>query len=73
MSQSLDAFSLASDRAMLFDKYGMLIFAYIRKHTASREDGEDLTLDVFLAALEADNLQTLNDVERLAWLKKGRA
>jgi RNA polymerase sigma-70 factor (ECF subfamily) len=48
----------------------MVIFAYIRKHTATREDAEDLTLEVFLAALEADNLSTLSEVERLAWLKK---
>ncbi len=70
MSQPLDALSRASERAVLFDRYGMIIFAYIRKHTATREDAEDLALEVFLAALEADNLPALSDLERLAWLKK---
>jgi hypothetical protein len=35
MSQPLDALSRASERAVLFDRYGMIIFAYIRKHTST--------------------------------------
>ena len=43
---------LPSDDAVLFDRYGSVIFASILKHVRSREDAEDLTLEVFTAALE---------------------
>lgn len=33
--------------AALFDLYGKAIFAYLRLHTASREDAEDLAVEVF--------------------------
>jgi len=36
----------------------------------SREDAEGLTLEVFLGALEHDNLSALADDERLAWLRR---
>jgi len=54
----------------LFDLYGQAIFAYIRLHTSSREDAEDLTLEVFTAALEHDNLSGVQANERLAWLRR---
>ena len=38
--------------AMLYERYAASIFAYARLHTPSWEDAEDLTLDVFTAALE---------------------
>jgi len=41
-----------TDDAAFFDRYGPVIFAYILKHVRSREDAEDLTLEVFTAALE---------------------
>jgi hypothetical protein len=41
-----------SDDAALFDRSGPVLFAYILKHVRSREDAEDLTLEVFTAALE---------------------
>jgi len=56
--------------ASLFDLYGQAIFAYVRLHTPSREDAEDMTLEVFTAALENDNLSGLQDSERLAWLRR---
>ena len=54
----------------LFDLYGQVIFAYIRLHSSSREDAEDLTLEVFTAALEHDNLSGVQANERLAWLRR---
>jgi RNA polymerase sigma-70 factor (ECF subfamily) len=62
--------SNGSDDISLFDLYGQAIFAYIRLHSSSREDAEDVTLEVFIAALEHDNLSGLQGSERLAWLRR---
>jgi RNA polymerase sigma-70 factor (ECF subfamily) len=59
-----------ADDATLFDRYGPVIFAYILKHVRSREDAEDLTLEVFTAALEKKTLSQLRPEEQLAWLKR---
>ncbi len=56
--------------ASLFDMHGPVIFAYLRMHTPSREDAEDLTMEVFLAALERDNLSALQAEEHLLWLRR---
>jgi RNA polymerase sigma-70 factor (ECF subfamily) len=56
--------------AVLFDRYGSVIFAYILKHMCSREDAEDLTLEVFTAALEKKMVSQLRPEEQLAWLKR---
>ena len=58
-----------SDNA-LFDRYGSVIFAYLRSHARSREEAEDLTLEAFTAALEYNDLAGLADTERLAWLRR---
>lgn len=58
------------DDATLFDRYGSVIFAYILKHTRTREDAEDLTLEVFTAAMENPTINQLQPEEQLAWLKK---
>jgi RNA polymerase sigma-70 factor (ECF subfamily) len=59
-----------SSGAALYDRYAGIIFAYVRLHTDPREDPEDLTLEVFLAALERDNLSALAEDEKLAWLTR---
>ena len=59
-----------ADDATLYDRHGQAIFAYVRLHTSSREDAEDLTLDVFTTALEHDNLSEMGDGEQLAWLRR---
>jgi RNA polymerase sigma factor (sigma-70 family) len=56
--------------ATLYDRYGQAVFAYARLHTRSREEAEDVTLEVFIVALENDNLSGLADDERLAWLRR---
>lgn len=58
------------DDAALFDRYGSLIFAYILKYVNAREDAEDLTLEVFTAALERQLVSQLRPEEQLAWLKR---
>ena len=57
-------------QAMLYERYGQAIFGYLRLHAHSLEDAEDLLLEVFLAALERDNLATLPPGEQLAWLRR---
>lgn len=59
-----------ADDAALYDRHGQAIFAYARLHTVSREDAEDLTLEVFTAALEQNNLVEMSAGEQLAWLRR---
>ena len=59
-----------ADDAILFSHYGQAVFAYVRLYAPSREDAEDLTLEVFTTALEHDNLAGLKDGEQLAWLRR---
>lgn len=58
------------NQTMLYERYGPAIFAYLRLHAPSLQDAEDLLLEVFLAALEHDNLSSLSPGEQLAWLKR---
>lgn len=68
--QDEDDIDIRTGDAALFDLYGKAIFAYLRLHTASREDAEDLSVEVFTAALENDQLSGMPDQERLAWLRR---
>jgi RNA polymerase sigma-70 factor, ECF subfamily len=71
--QKLDASIMAIDgnaNAELYDHYAHVIFAYARLHLSSREDAEDVTLAVFVAALEHQNLAGLSSQEQLMWLRR---
>ncbi len=68
--QIKEELALSYESVDLYDRYGRDIFAYVRLHQLSREDAEDVTLEVFVAALENDNLSALPDGERLAWLRR---
>ena len=52
----------------LYQRYASSICAYFYKQTLSRDDAEDLLLEVFLAAMERNNLADLKEAERKAWL-----
>lgn len=54
----------------LYERYGPAIFGYLRLHTRSLEDAEDLLLEVFLSAVEHNNLVALAQDVQLAWLRK---
>ncbi len=69
-TQSTLETAVAEDEVVLFDRYGHLIFSYIRKYTQNVEDAEDLTLEVFTAALEKNDLSHIPAEEQLAWLKR---
>lgn len=66
-----DAINLSGSLdAVLYDRFGSVIFSYLRLHRASWEDAEDLTLEVFIAAQERNNLQGLSEKKQLAWLQR---
>jgi len=70
MHQRDERLQLESAAHALYERYAASIFAYARLHTPSWEDAEDLTLEVFIAALEQDNLSWLTDKQRFVWLRR---
>lgn len=57
--------------ALLYQQHASTIFLYVRRHIFSLEDAEDITLEIFLAAVEQEKmLATLTDDARLAWLRR---
>jgi RNA polymerase sigma factor (sigma-70 family) len=52
------------------DRYAHIILNYIARYISSREDVDDMVLDVFLAALENQVWLTWSDGEQLAWLRR---
>src|SRR6266567_483649 len=53
----------------LYERYAASILAYARLHTPCWEDAEDLTVEVFTAAFEQDNLSWLADKQQFVWLR----
>jgi RNA polymerase sigma factor (sigma-70 family) len=53
----------------LYNQHAPTIFAYLRFHTSSREDAEDILLEVFLAALEFDQILERSVDKQRAWLR----
>jgi RNA polymerase sigma factor (sigma-70 family) len=70
MHQQDDRLQLESAAHALYERYAASIFAYARLHMPSWEDAEDLTLEVFTAALEQDNLSWLADKQQFIWLRR---
>ncbi len=54
--------------AVLYQRFAPVLFAYLYRHTSSREDAEDLLLEVFLAALEHASFAILNAKDQESWL-----
>ncbi|HLV98829.1 MAG TPA: RNA polymerase sigma factor [Ktedonobacterales bacterium] len=54
----------------LYQQHAPVLFAYLRRHTRSWEDAEDLLLEVFLAALENNQLYAVPEANRLLWLQR---
>src|SRR5579872_5682675 len=59
-----------SETASLFQLYGRAIFAYVRLHALSYEECQDITLDVFQIAWTYNDLSTIQEPERLKWLRR---
>ncbi|MBE3560393.1 MAG: sigma-70 family RNA polymerase sigma factor [Ktedonobacteraceae bacterium] len=56
--------------AALYQRHAPTILTFIRRQVPTREDAEDLLLDVFVAALENEKLRTLEPEKQLAWLRR---
>src|SRR5438876_12064556 len=69
MHEQDERLQLESAAHALYERHAASVFAYVRLHTPSWEDAEDLTLEVFTAALEQDNLSWLADKQQFVWLR----
>lgn len=57
--------------SLLYQQHASSIFRLVRCRIFSLEDAEDITLDVFLAAVEQEGkLSQMNDEARLGWLRR---
>jgi RNA polymerase sigma factor (sigma-70 family) len=56
--------------ATFYQGHATRIFAYIYHQLPSQQDAEDIMLEVFIAALQRDNLPGLSTEEQLAWLQR---
>ena len=54
----------------LYQRHWLGLLATIRQHSSSREDAEDILLDVFLAALESSTLPSMSEQHQEAWLRR---
>ncbi len=54
----------------LYDRFAATIFDYLSQQLASRQDAEDLLVEVFLAAHNQPPLFPLSDERQLAWLRR---
>ncbi|GHO99307.1 RNA polymerase sigma factor [Reticulibacter mediterranei] len=52
----------------LYERHAAAIFTYLRQHTRSREDAEDILVDTFLAAIENEQFAQLSEQAQVAWL-----
>jgi len=70
MSQQDECTHVHSTMHALYERYAQAIFAYVRLHTSSWEDAEDLTIEVFLVAFEHDHLSWLTEKQQFIWLRQ---
>lgn len=54
----------------LYQRYWLVIFNAIARQITSREEAEDVLIEVFLAAMESPVLATLHETQQLAWLQR---
>ncbi|HLG64825.1 MAG TPA: sigma-70 family RNA polymerase sigma factor [Ktedonosporobacter sp.] len=54
--------------AELYRHYASSLFAYVYQQTASREDAEDIVLEVFLSVLQNKRFPTFDAKKQEAWL-----
>lgn len=56
--------------AAFYRRHVTTLLNYIRRYVPTREDAEDVLVDVFLAAYEQRVLATFSEEEQLAWLRR---
>jgi RNA polymerase sigma factor (sigma-70 family) len=54
----------------IYRRHKLTIFAYILKHIYSREDAEDILLEVFIAAFESPIIMALKEHQQFIWLRR---
>ena len=54
----------------LYQQHALTLMTYVRRHVPSREDAEDIVLDVFLAALKQQKLSRVSAEKQLARLQR---
>ena len=54
--------------AELYRRYASVLFAYAYQQTSSREDAEDIVLNVFLSVLQNQQFPTFDEQKQEAWL-----
>jgi len=54
--------------AELYRRYAPILFAYVYQQTSSREDAEDIVLNVFLSVLQNQQFPTFEERKQEAWL-----
>jgi RNA polymerase sigma factor (sigma-70 family) len=54
--------------AELYQRHAPGLFAYVYQQTTSREDAEDIVVDVFLSVLQSPRFPTFDESKREAWL-----
>ncbi|HZU69278.1 MAG TPA: RNA polymerase sigma factor [Ktedonobacteraceae bacterium] len=57
-----------SPMAALYEREALAIFTYVLRRVPSREDAEDILLEIFLAALENEAIGSLDAEKQRAWL-----
>jgi DNA-directed RNA polymerase specialized sigma24 family protein len=57
-------------RVRLYQQHALSLMTYARRHVSTREDAEDIVLEVFLAASEQPELSRLSEEKHLAWLQR---
>ncbi len=68
MQQHKPAAAVGATTEELFERHSATIFTYLRQHTRSREDAEDILVDTFLAAMEDREFARLPESSQVAWL-----
>ncbi|EFH81379.1 RNA polymerase sigma factor [Ktedonobacter racemifer] len=56
--------------ADLYERFAPTVLKYIRRNVVTREQAEDVLLDVFVAALEKQDFARLGEQQQLAWLRR---
>jgi len=56
--------------ALLYDRYAQTILHSVSRYTSSKEDADDLVLEVFLAIMENQVWMTWKEEEQVAWLRR---
>lgn len=64
--------SISEDTAIteLYQRHVYTLLSTIRRYVTTREDAEDVLLEVFMAAFERNALAGLSEGEQLAWLRR---